>query len=76
MSRWMKAKSVMDIRTIRGLLGKWFKPGHDPLRQDAEADYTEAREAMRALKSLFQNELDSRLGIGADKAQVRDDRTS
>jgi hypothetical protein len=65
----------MDIRTIRGLLGEWFQPAHDPLRQDAEADYTEAREAMRALKSLFQNELESRHVVTGTEAQVRDDRT-
>lgn len=65
----------MDIRTIRGLLGEWFKPAPDPLRQDAEADYIEAREAMRALKSLFRNELESRRDPEAEQGHARDDRT-
>ena len=65
----------MDIRMIRGLLVEWFQPAQDPLRQDAEADYSEAREAMRALKSLFQNELESRHAMTRGEPQVRDDRT-
>lgn len=50
----------MDISQIRSLLSEWFQPSDDPRRLNADEDYTEAREAMRALKSLFEQELGHR----------------
>lgn len=50
----------MDISKIRELLGECFLAQEDPSGRSAEEDYNEAALALRALKSLFERELDSR----------------
>lgn len=50
----------MDISKIRVLLGECFQRQDDPRDLSAEEDYNEAVTALRALKSLFERELDVR----------------
>lgn len=58
----------MDISRIRTLLGECFLRSDDPRGQSAEEDYHEAELALRALKSLFEQELGVRKGV-----QIPDD---
>ena len=64
----------MDISKIRVLLGECFRTQDDPRGQSAEEDYNEAELALRALKSLFERELDSRAGEVSAEEPVRHDR--
>lgn len=50
----------MDSATIRQLLTEWFGPRPDSAPRSADEDYADAAQAIRALKSLFQSELDRR----------------
>lgn len=50
----------MDSSTIRSLLAEWFGPRPGTAAKAADEDYAEAATAIRALKSLFQSELDRR----------------
>lgn len=64
----------MDIAKIRALLGECLKANEDPRAKSAEDDYNEAVLAMRALKSLFERELDSRAAEPTDDRVVPHDR--
>lgn len=64
----------MDIAKIRALLGECFKAQEDPRDQSAEEDYHEAVLAIRALKSLFDRELDSRTVVLAAERVAPHDR--
>lgn len=59
---------------IRALLGLCFPERDDPRERSAEEDYHEAVLAMRALKSLFERELDSRTAERSDGRVVPHDR--
>ena len=50
----------MDISRIRNLLRECYARQNDPREISAEQDYTEAEQCLRALKSLFEAELDNR----------------
>ena len=54
---------LMDNSTIRGLLAEWFGPRPGAVAKAADEDYAEAAAAIRALKSLFQTELDRRAQV-------------
>lgn len=50
----------MDSAKIRLLLTEWFGPRPGAEQRSADEDYSEAAQAIRALKSLFQSELERR----------------
>lgn len=52
----------MDSAKIRLLLTEWFGPRPGAVDRSADEDYAEAAKAIRALKSLFQSELERREG--------------
>ncbi len=54
----------MDNTTIRLLLTEWFGPRPGAAQTSADEDYAEAAQAIRALKSLFQSELERREARG------------
>lgn len=64
----------MDISKIRSLLGECFLQWEDPRGQSAEEDYKEAELALRALKSLFEQELHSRAAARSGEHVLRHDR--
>lgn len=63
----------MDSAKIHHLLTEWFGPLAGAPQQSADQDYAEAAQAIRALKSLFQSELDRR--EQGEKQTCRVDRT-
>ena len=63
----------LDSAKIRLLLAEWFGPRAGAVPRSADEDYTEAAQAIRALKSLFQSELDRR--EQSDTHKSGDDRT-
>jgi len=64
----------MDNAKIRALLGECFLTCDDPRGQSAEEDYTEAVLALKALKSLFEQELSSRSAVQPVEDWVPHDR--
>ncbi|MBU9697293.1 hypothetical protein GU927_005470 [Rhodobacteraceae bacterium HSP-20] len=64
----------MDISKIRALLGECFQSADDPRGLSAEEDYHEAETALRALKSLFERELESRGRVSTESGRVLNDR--
>lgn len=64
----------MDISKIRALLGECFLPPEDPRDRSAEEDYNEAELALRALKSLFEQELHARKAVQTHDDVARHDR--
>jgi hypothetical protein len=58
----------VDSAKIRVLLTEWFGPRSGAAERSADEDYAEAAQAIRALKSLFQMELDRRDQLGVQKS--------
>jgi hypothetical protein len=63
----------VDSAKIRFLLAEWFQPRPGAALNSADEDYAEAAQAIRALKSLFQSELERREGHRAQNSD--NDRT-
>ena len=57
----------MDSAKIRLLVTEWFGPRPDKAQTSADEDYAEAAQAIRALKSLFESELDRREHQGSEQ---------
>ena len=62
----------MDIARIRAMLGECFEAQDDPRGISAEQDYNEAAQALRALKSMFEMELESRTTPAPLRAAEKD----
>ena len=59
----------MDIAKIRSLLGECFRTQDDPRIRSAEEDYNEAEQALRALKTMFERELEQRPAVASETRQ-------
>lgn len=53
----------MDIKNLRDMMREWYQSSHDPRAMSADEDFDEAARAIRALKSLFEQELRHRQAV-------------
>lgn len=53
-------RSFVDSAKIRLLLAEWFGPRAGVAPKSVDEDYADAAQAIKALKSLFQSELERR----------------
>lgn len=65
----------MDIKNLRDMMRGWYHTDYNPLTRSPDEEYDEAARAIRALKSLFEQELRQRQAMTKPAETGCDDGT-